>query len=981
MTPLHTVWPVVSPITTRLYGDPVISQSASLHLAGTATGEGSATGNITLTDSRVYLPTVTTAPAGVFGMAKLMPTYSGPAITVRRSSDNATQDIGFAGQGLNTAAALAFAGAGTLYVTRLYNQDGSGKDLTQTVAASQPQLRLEGSQPALVINAASGTQAWLNIPTTITADRQNCTLLAVAADQHQAVDEGLFAMGVTGTIDLGLSGQPVSSNSAQVFADGSKIAVSSANGSTVSTASRSILGLVSASSGITLHRDGTTATSAALSSRAMVSGGFLGKSSTNGKAHIFAFVIYPAALGTSDINAVKVALKAVHKTNTTSGAYNISMFGDSKTYGVETPNNRTITWLLSELYNNPAYIFRNRAISGSMLNGSTTNYAANKGIEADGTNILILSKGTNDVSNVGNRTAAQLWTDFQATIASARAAGYTRFVGVTLTSRTVGGSFTAAMEAERVAFNARMIANDGGLFDAVANYNTLSQLGTDGAPNLTYLPDGLHETEAAYALEAPVLKAAIDTAIAAALKPSCTTTPTLTGSVIVGGVASCASGTWGNSPTAYSYQWFYADTLADITGANASTRTLISADVGHTLACRVTASNANGSATTKTLPTVTIASTALGISGTPGIATQSTAYSFTPVTVGGTTPYSYAVTAGALPAGLSLNASTGAISGTPTGTGTASLTITVTDATATTAALVTSITVNAAATALLDSLAATPVAAFSTTKIRSAYAGPVIKAWRDGDNAVGDVAFDGTGVLSATSVITITAAGTSAYTVGQTMAFSAFYAGVTVRVGTWYDQSGNGRSFSQATQSAMPVIVSAGTLAVKNGVATVDFSASTSYALPTSTINGVPAGNSFAVSAVMSRENTNAHTLLSPSAAGGVEFILDNAAIKLQKAFSGAYLSSTATPALSTLAAVFASWDGTNYAFTMGGSAAGSGTSTATTFIGTTTLKMAAGTNFVRGKVSELIIFHTSVPSSGDQTAIHTSQAARFAVA
>jgi hypothetical protein len=111
-----------------------------------------------------------------------------------------------------------------------------------------------------------------------------------------------------------------------------------------------------------------------------------------------------------------------------------------------------------------------------------------------------------------------------------------------------------------------------------------------------------------------------------------------------------------------------------------------------------------------------------------------------------------------------------------------------------------------------------------------------------------------------------------------------------------------------------------------------------------------------------------------------VEFILDNTAIKLQKAFSGTYLSSTATPALNTLAAVFASWDGTNYAFTLGGSAAGSGTSTATTFTGTTTLKMAAGTNFVRGKVSELIIFHTSVPSSGDQTAIHSSQAARFAV-
>jgi hypothetical protein len=48
---------------------------------------------------------------------------------------------------------------------------------------------------------------------------------------------------------------------------------------------------------------------------------------------------------------------------------------------------------------------------------------------------------------------------------------------------------------------------------------------------------------------------------------------------------------------------------------------------------------------------------------------------------GGITPYAWAITTGSLPAGLSLNASTGAISGTPTGTftGTVSFTVTVTD--------------------------------------------------------------------------------------------------------------------------------------------------------------------------------------------------------------------------------------------------------------------------------------------------------------
>jgi uncharacterized repeat protein (TIGR03803 family) len=46
---------------------------------------------------------------------------------------------------------------------------------------------------------------------------------------------------------------------------------------------------------------------------------------------------------------------------------------------------------------------------------------------------------------------------------------------------------------------------------------------------------------------------------------------------------------------------------------------------------------------------------------------------------GGITPYTYSVTSGALPAGLSLNASTGTISGTPTAAGVADFTVTVTD--------------------------------------------------------------------------------------------------------------------------------------------------------------------------------------------------------------------------------------------------------------------------------------------------------------
>lgn len=60
-------------------------------------------------------------------------------------------------------------------------------------------------------------------------------------------------------------------------------------------------------------------------------------------------------------------------------------------------------------------------------------------------------------------------------------------------------------------------------------------------------------------------------------------------------------------------------------------------------------------------------------------ATVGVAYSCQVAVTGGTAPYTYAVTTGTLPAGLSLDGSTGLISGTPTTSGTSTFTVTVTD--------------------------------------------------------------------------------------------------------------------------------------------------------------------------------------------------------------------------------------------------------------------------------------------------------------
>ena len=73
-------------------------------------------------------------------------------------------------------------------------------------------------------------------------------------------------------------------------------------------------------------------------------------------------------------------------------------------------------------------------------------------------------------------------------------------------------------------------------------------------------------------------------------------------------------------------------------------------------------------------PTITLPATTLA-GGTLGAAYSA---SISPAS-GGTAPYAYAVTAGALPGGLTLNAATGAITGTPSALGTFNFSITATD--------------------------------------------------------------------------------------------------------------------------------------------------------------------------------------------------------------------------------------------------------------------------------------------------------------
>jgi uncharacterized repeat protein (TIGR01451 family) len=92
--------------------------------------------------------------------------------------------------------------------------------------------------------------------------------------------------------------------------------------------------------------------------------------------------------------------------------------------------------------------------------------------------------------------------------------------------------------------------------------------------------------------------------------------------------------------------------------------------------------------------------------GTPPSGQVGTAYTDTLTAAGGTAPYTWSVSAGTPPAGITLNAATGVLSGTPTTGGTANFTIKVTDAAGQTATHATSITILAGALTIAASASA-----------------------------------------------------------------------------------------------------------------------------------------------------------------------------------------------------------------------------------------------------------------------------------
>ena len=112
---------------------------------------------VVLNSKKYVLDLISAIVAAAYSLRRLYASYTGAAIRVQRSLDDAKADIGFTANGdLDTVALLAFVGSGNGFVTTWYDQSGNGRHATQTDPARQPKIVSNG-----VIETQNGRPALL----------------------------------------------------------------------------------------------------------------------------------------------------------------------------------------------------------------------------------------------------------------------------------------------------------------------------------------------------------------------------------------------------------------------------------------------------------------------------------------------------------------------------------------------------------------------------------------------------------------------------------------------------------------------------------------------------------------------------------------------------------------------------------------------------------------------------------------------------
>ncbi|RDE05434.1 hypothetical protein [Sphingomonas aracearum] len=997
-----------------------------------------------------YLPSLASAPVAAYGPAKMVEGYSGPAMRVRAASGGAEQDIAFGANGQADLSGLSTAG-NAYTVSIVYDQTGAGRHLTQPTVANQPTLNIVDGRGEFITDT---TARFFLVPAAVTFDRADHAAYFVGRQVRSAAYSSWLTMGTAPDLAYqAFSGTPTMQGIGTSTVSPAPAYTSNPG------ASRSVVSMVSRSSGLTTMRDEDAATSAtSLGALALTTGGKVGGGHINTSLIMEALVIYPAGHPSADATAVRASLRTRYGTRAATTA-SVYFLGDSITNSTGALPGRGIARLVSDALSDQGIVCYGAGTNGATVAANTrpnwpistaakrvlhlwlgtNNYLVNAAsftgsitgttltVEATGSGTIAIgailygpgvAAGTTITAGSGTswtvsaaqavpsaalkttQQASQVVSWLEAAADWARAnGGFTHVVCGTALPRSTG--FDDTMEAQRLAMNAAIRSS--AKWEAVADYAADSVYGVAGtsvsdpnrASNKTSLySDGTHPgATGGHAFMVPIAKAAIEAALATAGSgggssgtpaPAWTVAPAITGPAQVGQTLTGADGTISNG-TVSVRQWVRDS--SSITGANANTYTLTSADLGAQITYLVTATGAGGSAVqgssptaavtaASTTPTVTLSGAQTKAEGNSGATLFTYTVARSAATGAVSVPWTFTAgdtgaddfTGGVYPAGGTVDMADGAAAGTITISVNGDTTVEASETFTVSIAAPSGYSAGAAMSAtgtvsnddapaqtgdLLDNVTAAPAGAYSLRRLKTSYAGPAINVVR-ADGTAQDIGFTSSGDLDTAALLAFT--GTTSSSTGT--------------VATWYDQSGNGRHWTNATASTQPSIVATGAVLTRNGKPMILFGASKLLNSPLSASATV---RSLRIVADH-RSNSNSD-ILRASASGGWE-VRYSAAHGLQVLVQGGSVQFT-TSTLETLnvsSTLAIDWNAGAYSASIDGGTATTGTASGTFTAGLTSV-LGGSTSQAFG-VATVLDFQGAILSSTDSTAIQASQKA-----
>lgn len=456
------------------------------------------------------------------GLEKIVPSYSGPAIRIKRPSDGKEQDIQFApvGINLNMASIVEFLGKDPAWITTLYAQDGSGHNVTAPESTDHmPTIDVQ-AQTAIVVNGSSlitarnikhpfgqngeGNFRYFILPASVSVDKANMSaFLAYRPDYSGGPFMSLFEIGdpKTDAIDIMscTSGfQGLTHNSKVTFSDNNVLARSQPT----------VLGLVTTPGApATIYLDGVShSAGGAPPASVPCAGGYLMAGtgtalyygqSLYGEYNFLAFSLYSGAVDSATAASISNSLLS----RGTIPTINIVADGDSITQGTgSTLGWNTIRYLEPQL-NEPADI-TNIAIFGTPAAAALGHATgANSQLQTlfrsgNTKNIYYLAIGTNDIHGSDKPgTGAVTWETVKKTLEAAKALGYKTIVATILHEH--GEKPAQATEVD--AFNALARAAVGQPYmDGLVDYQASKKLGNVDSFYPKYIDDGVHPNDTGY---------------------------------------------------------------------------------------------------------------------------------------------------------------------------------------------------------------------------------------------------------------------------------------------------------------------------------------------------------------------------------------------------------------------------------------------------------------------------------------------------